>query len=106
MEYSWDPPNKLKTEQEDITKEENTEHLKTDMEVEKTDVETDIKTPNELSFTLKKLLSIAKLHHQKEKIHCPCGHICGGPPKGTSANRSKNVTQKTNQKNVEEVCMI
>lgn len=86
LEYSWDPPNKLKTEQE---------------ESELLQPEPDTKTPNELSTTLKKLLSVAKLHYSKEKVHCPCGHVCGGP-KTPSASRQKSIAAKTNQKTISE----
>lgn len=40
-------------------------------------------------------------------MHCPCGHVCGGPSKSSSANRSKNIATKTNQKHLteEKVCI-
>ncbi|KAJ8981313.1 hypothetical protein NQ317_015446 [Molorchus minor] len=31
----------------------------------------------DLSISLSKLLSVAKLHYRKNIIKCPCGHVCG-----------------------------
>lgn len=38
------------------------------------------KTPihNDLSATLKRLLSVAKLHYRRNIVRCPCGHVCNG----------------------------
>lgn len=111
LEYSWDPPNKLKTEQEEVNKDEDTTteqpttsttEQPTKSTTQKLDLEKpencDTKPDYDLSVTLQRLLSIAKLHYRKERVQCPCGHICGGP-KSNSANRHKNITAKTNQKN-------
>lgn len=101
LEYSWDTPDHLKSEPE-----ENGATASPDISVTYSD--DNKKTPNQLSVTLKKLLSVAKLHYRKERVRCPCGHVCGGTSKTTAANRSKSFTTKTNQRTtIEEVqCFI
>ncbi|XP_017783762.1 PREDICTED: protein cramped [Nicrophorus vespilloides] len=47
--------------------------------------------PDELSVTLKRLLSIAKLHYRKNIVKCPCGHVCGAPNKGNGTKTKPTV---------------
>ncbi|GLV35215.1 cramped [Carabus blaptoides fortunei] len=95
LEYSWDTPDHLKSEPEENS-------VPASSEINVTDIDEDQKTPNQLSMTLKKLLSVAKLHYRKERVRCPCGHVCGGTPKTTAANRNKSFAAKTNQRTIIE----
>ncbi|XP_019873011.2 protein cramped [Aethina tumida] len=57
LEYSWDEP-EIKTETQNEENEEN-------------------KNNGDVSASLNKLLSVAKMHYRKNIIKCPCGHVCG-----------------------------
>nr|CAD7434740.1 unnamed protein product [Timema monikensis] len=46
-------------------------------------------TPNPLAGTLQQLVSIAKLNVTKNKVTCPCGHICGVPNKSSPSGRNR-----------------
>ncbi|XP_028128511.2 uncharacterized protein LOC114324835 [Diabrotica virgifera virgifera] len=72
LEYSWDPPETLKTESTDDT-------LKTageDPDVAELSA-ANLGKKLSLSDSLLQLLSVAKLHYRKNIIKCPCGHVCG-----------------------------
>lgn len=102
LEYSWDVLEELKTEPIDN---ELSVLPQTQLESQITD-QPEIKPNNEPSAILKQLLSLAKLHYRKERIRCPCGHVCGGPPRTSSASRGKSFTAKNNARNIEEVCSV
>ncbi|KAI4463285.1 cramped protein [Holotrichia oblita] len=94
LEYNWD--------QDVIKKEEEPSGNKNQENIEpidefdcstKADIKDSlIKHPNDLSVTLKRLLSVAKLHYRKNRIQCPCGHVCSDTSKHSS-NKNKIVTK-------------
>ncbi|CAH0560200.1 unnamed protein product [Brassicogethes aeneus] len=57
----------------------------------KTEENKDPKEPYnpELSVSLNKLLSVAKMHYRKNIIKCPCGHVCGSKTSLKRAMESK-----------------
>ncbi|GJQ87687.1 hypothetical protein Trydic_g17505 [Trypoxylus dichotomus] len=94
LEYNWD---------EDVSSKEgegsakgNKENIESIEEVDnKAQIDLKdslIKHPNDLSITLKRLLSVAKLHYRKNRIQCPCGHVCGDASKH-GGNKTKTVTK-------------
>lgn len=50
---------------------------------------------DEISIALQKLLSLARLYYRKEKVECPCGHVCGVRNR---ASVIRNKTTPTNSK--------
>lgn len=69
LEYSWEK-NPIKVETvENECKQENIEM--------NGDISNDGSKKLDLSDSLSKLLSVAKLHYRKNIIKCPCGHVCG-----------------------------
>lgn len=56
----------------------------------------DNKKENDLTNSLKKLLSLAKLHCDKTVVKCTCGHVCGG--KTTTQQFKKPITAKVVKK--------
>lgn len=91
LEYTWD---------EEVIKKENETSEKENIE-SSDDIEANLKSeykdslinnPNDLSVTLKRLLSVAKLHYRKNRIQCPCGHVCEDTSK-QSSTKSKTVTK-------------
>lgn len=113
LEYSWDSPTQNYPKQES-----NELHIKTEIGKEcdtssssskcspvKVDNDHEQKicksavqgSPNEINTALQRLLSVAKLHYRKNMIKCPCGHVCGGPTKSTSASRTKSTTSKSSK---------
>uniref|UniRef100_A0A0A9WQS3 Protein cramped-like protein n=2 Tax=Lygus hesperus TaxID=30085 RepID=A0A0A9WQS3_LYGHE len=64
--------------------------------------ETDKENVGDLSKTLSRLLSAAKLFHTKTKVECPCGHVCKGSMKVSGNSQSKaNKQQKSAAKKVD-----
>lgn len=61
LEYSWDKPEvkEEKPKNEELGEDEG------------------IESNSDVSQSLRKLLSVAKLHYRKNMIKCPCGHVCG-----------------------------
>ncbi|XP_018573736.1 protein cramped [Anoplophora glabripennis] len=69
LEYSWEK-NATKSETVELEcKQENVEL--------NGDISNDDSKKLDLSDSLSKLLSVAKLHYRKNIIKCPCGHVCG-----------------------------
>lgn len=69
LEYSWEKNStKVETEESEC-KPENIEM--------NGDISNDGSKKLDLSDSLSKLLSVAKLHYRKNIIKCPCGHVCG-----------------------------
>ncbi|KRT82498.1 hypothetical protein AMK59_3249 [Oryctes borbonicus] len=88
LEYNWDE-DVLKNE----VKKENIESVDGIDKSSKVDLDDSIiKQTNNLSVTLKRLLSVAKLHYRKNRIQCPCGHVCGDSSK-YGGNKNKIVTK-------------
>lgn len=94
MEYNWDE-HVIKKEEEPAAN-KNQENIEPTNELDcstKPDIKDSlIKQPNDLSVTLKRLLSVAKLHYRKNRIQCPCGHVCQDTSKHSS-NKNKIVTK-------------
>ncbi|XP_044735274.1 protein cramped-like isoform X2 [Chrysoperla carnea] len=57
----------------------------------------------QLTTALQKLLSLAKLYYRKEKIECPCGHVCGATNNNRSMNVSRNKTVPAYNKNMHKI---
>ncbi|KAK9752240.1 hypothetical protein QE152_g4340 [Popillia japonica] len=94
LEYNWDE-HVIKKEEEPAAN-KNQENIEPTNELDcstKPDIKDSlIKQPNDLSVTLKRLLSVAKLHYRKNRIQCPCGHVCQDTSKHSS-NKNKIVTK-------------
>ncbi|BET02462.1 Crm, cramped-like (Drosophila) [Nesidiocoris tenuis] len=56
--------------------------------------EADKENVTDLSKTLPRLISIAKLFHTKTKVECPCGHVCKGSVKVSGSSQSKSQKQQ------------
>ncbi|CAG9820062.1 unnamed protein product [Phaedon cochleariae] len=74
LEYSWDKPSKpsgpkTSSNHVSVDTEKDTDSLE--------DICSDEDTNTDMSDSLSKLLSVAKLHYRSNKINCPCGHVCG-----------------------------
>lgn len=107
LEYSWDPPmTQPKSEKvpekppQDVSQEPSPDN--TEEEIKK------IETDSDLAYTLKRLISIAKLHYRKNVIKCPCGHVCHAN-KQTSVkpkpivNKAPKVPENKSQQDASEV---
>lgn len=99
LEYSWDLPtndtsrvnnnnnNNSNTKIEEKNAQENnveTTNLNNDNiqeEIDKSDHNVD------LANTLKRLISLAKLHYRKNIVKCPCGHVCNGNKQNVSKTK-------------------
>ncbi|KAJ8911082.1 hypothetical protein NQ315_000542 [Exocentrus adspersus] len=66
LEYSWESPFKTEATEGECKSDTTNEDMQ-DENLKKLD----------LSHSLSKLLSVAKLHYRKNIIKCPCGHVCG-----------------------------
>ncbi|XP_023015642.2 cramped chromatin regulator [Leptinotarsa decemlineata] len=74
LEYSWDNPIEVLPKTETNINME----LKLEEEMDTSNIISQEQPKNlDLSESLSKLLSVAKLHYRKNIIKCPCGHVCG-----------------------------
>ncbi|XP_022914543.1 protein cramped [Onthophagus taurus] len=78
LEYSWDQIENKEVIEHDITNQDVVEEYSSQS--------------NKISNILKRLLSMAKLHYRKNRIQCPCGHICGGVSKNKNRTTTKVIT--------------
>lgn len=86
LEYSWDLPVECKSSTSQLKGDKLTENENKMMSEVVCDISTDnteeeinqIEASNDLANTLKRLISIAKLHYRKNIVKCPCGHVCNG----------------------------
>lgn len=101
LEYAWDNSNQTDSKLNQTIKAEagkESDSVNTDSENEQKDDKLTIGKENEINMALQRLLSVAKLHYRKNMIKCPCGHVCGGPPKTTtSTSKPKSLATKSNK---------
>lgn len=83
LEYSWDLPivdtSQINGSEKSEEKNAQENGIETSLNTDNTEEEINkIEHTVDLANTLKRLISVAKLHYRKNIIKCPCGHVCNG----------------------------